>query len=743
MTKSEESMSDLTATSPAGTGPTAPAGPTAPPAAGPAAAPRSALAGVFAAIDPARPVAPIATTATLRESAPASGSPASNSGTAAGGGKDKPTAAGTADGPLGALVRALATRLARTGNARTTRRTHEIKEQRVSGSTSSASNSVKADRTEQHRNGRDSKLADLNSKTAQHNGQHKHDTKNHRDHAAKNDNASKRDRSSRDDRSAKNDTAARSDHSGRDHHDRSTKRDSADHHRTADTSSSDRAGHGPKNTSAGRSDRSDRSGTTPAGRSDRPDRSTTGQTKANTDQPPAGGSTPKTLTGTTSTKTSSNTDSAGPKTPSTSTRTDTKASNTSTNTAPTESASAPVVPGPAPRTLPSREAGFRDGTRVAAAVGHVKAYRDGTRDGWDHRTAQDTNDKRRMDTARDRNALNTKPGLANKLQPITGATSATLRTAQEQPAGTDGRSTSAEPGAGTSTDAAAAAAKTVAPAVKPPENPKLTKTASRTAPATGPQPKSKAATEPQPGPKLSVKDQPAPAANPQPEPKSSAKDQTQKAPVKPSTPPAKTDPAAAQSTTTSSAEGPLPSPRTPPPAKQPAAAPGPQPVPDPVRQEPAPVPAQVLSVGEDAIQYADGATGEIHTVSRREVRTLKGFERRLAAKATLLENLLESSRGTVADAEAQAKRAQDLLAAAKGIEGGEIVIRALSRLAEASQLLRTKALAVQRGAGRSSEQVRRTVLNADVRHGGIYRAVVDSPLTTPAERAFYLDTQGE
>lgn len=739
--------------------PAAPAGPAGHPAPGPAAAQPGGLARVFAAVAPARPATPIATTAALRQNAASDvGAPAAGSGTGDTKGRTATGAAAPAagDGPFGALLRALATRLARTGNARTTRRTHEIKEQRASGSTSTASNTTKADRTEQHRNDRDTKLADLNNKTAQHSGQHKQDTKNHRDHAAKTD------QSARNDRSAKNDASARRDHSGRDHNDRAAKSDSSDHHRSTKSNSTDHTDRADRTAKNGTADRGDRSGKNgPADR--RADQAP---------QSPPAGPQPKTPTpaGTGGTNTTGNNSTADktsrpPKTGSAPSRTGDGRADVPGGGQNTKPATTP--PGPTIRTRPSREAGFRDGTRAAAVVGHVKAYRDGTRDGWDHRTAKDTDDKHRMDTARDTNALALKPDLAKKLQPVLDASSAKLRTGQEKPA-TPGDSKTPPPAdtgkaakpASTGQDpdvkqdpateargtAAAASTDSAGPAGRNPKtkpNPEATAkdaaAAPDAAPAEGPGPtlaKSPGAPDPagQDPDSVSVtKNQKAPVKTTTPDP-------AQNTPWRPTRQPATASMATAQTTvqTGTDAAGPMPGPRTgntPPPG--PPATTGPR------SEDPPPVPAQVLSVGEEAIQYADGATGEIHTASRREVRTLKAFQRRLAEKAGTLERLVESSRSTVAEAEAQAKQAQDLLAAAKGVKGGETVVRALSRLAEASQGLRTKALAVQRGAGRSSEQVRRTVLNADVRHGGIYQAVVDSPLTAPAERSFYLDSQGQ
>ncbi|MGS2592141.1 hypothetical protein [Streptomyces hebeiensis] len=50
-------------------------------------------------------------------------------------------------------------------------------------------------------------------------------------------------------------------------------------------------------------------------------------------------------------------------------------------------------------TRESREAGYRDGTRAARAVAHVKAYKDGVKDGWDDTSEAAERDKDRLDKA--------------------------------------------------------------------------------------------------------------------------------------------------------------------------------------------------------------------------------------------------------------------------------------------------------------------------------------------------------
>lgn len=55
---------------------------------------------------------------------------------------------------------------------------------------------------------------------------------------------------------------------------------------------------------------------------------------------------------------------------------------------------------PGPATKPSREAGYRDGHRASKAAAHVKAWRDGTRDGRTHAREQYETERDQLDKAR-------------------------------------------------------------------------------------------------------------------------------------------------------------------------------------------------------------------------------------------------------------------------------------------------------------------------------------------------------
>lgn len=151
-------------------------------------------------------------------------------------------------------------------------------------------------------------------------------------------------------------------------------------------------------------------------------------------------------------------------------------------------------------------------------------------------------------------------------------------------------------------------------------------------------------------------------------------------------------------------------------------------------------PVQLTGISESTVSFdADGAS---HTLSRGEVRTLRGFERRIAAKAPVLQRVAEGSKTARKRTTEHATRAQQLAEAAKTVKGGDRLVAKLQRLAEQTQALRARTEEVEKRANRGAEAVIVLVANANTRHGGIYKAVVDSPLTSPAEREFYQDREG-
>lgn len=534
--------------------PAAPAGPAA--AAAPAAAP-GPLARILTPVEPARPVKPLGTTATMGEV---------SDGTATKGAPAKSTPAKGSDrgSPTAALIHAIAARLARGGTA--VKRTHTITEARVSGSTTTGTN--KAERTHRHdgknHSTRDSKLADLRNKT--HAGKTNHDrkqtaatdAKTASTKAAKTDTASKdaKDLKRADGSDAKTSDAKAATTVSASKPDARVQRDGATGKGT-DTKTAAKPAPAAKTL--------DPSKPAAAGPSGKPD--------------PAAKADPKGLN--TKTAAAIKPDGTAPEA-----APDDAAKAAPTAAKPSPAATTePAAAAPKLHTRPAREAGYRDGTRAAAATGRARAYKDGAVDGWDDRTAADKAEQRRMDDARARNAA--KPKDAPPMKPASGST-------------------------------------------------------------------------------IDLEKKNAPAAGAEP--------------------------------------------------------------------------ARVTGVGEKAVEFvADGAS---HSMSRGEVRTLKAFERRLGEKKAAMGRVAEGSKATRLQAVEMATRAQRLAENAKGVHGGARIVALLSRLAERSQVLRLKAEEIEKSAQRGSEAVKVLAANAETRHGGIYKAVVDSPLTTPAEREFYMDKQG-
>jgi hypothetical protein len=500
----------------------------------PAAAP-GPLARILTPVEPARPARPLGTTAAMGQTADIESS------------KTGPVSAGPAkDGGRGSVVaalgHALAERIRRSGTS--VKRTHAITETRVSGATSNTTHANKAERLAkhdgQHRTNRDAKLADLNNKVHQRHGRDNRDVKKADATDAKT-------------------TAART--------------AKADSTRGATSTTATARDAGPFGAKA-------------ANDTDRAAASTdTRAAKGTTATKPADSVTPGGAARSSKTAAAK---AADPKGMNAKTNAATKAPAAAAKGASiTDKATAKEPAAGELRTRPAREAGYRDGTRVATVAGHARAYRDGARDGWDDRTAADKAEGRTMTGARIRNATRTQPKAAPKMTPASGST---------------------------------------------------VDLAKKTAPAAAP--------------------------------------------------------------------------------------------------------VQVTAVNDKAISFTAAAGGTQHTMSRGEVRTLKAFERRMAEKKPVLGRIAERSKDYRVQAEELAARAQRLSEDAKSVEGGAKIVALLSRLSERSQVLRHRAEDIERSATRGSEAVNVLAANAETRHGGIYRAVVDSPLTAPAEREFYADKDG-
>lgn len=152
-----------------------------------------------------------------------------------------------------------------------------------------------------------------------------------------------------------------------------------------------------------------------------------------------------------------------------------------------------------------------------------------------------------------------------------------------------------------------------------------------------------------------------------------------------------------------------------------------------LKEGPQPIP--VTSVTKTHVYLGPGASRDV--LSRGEVRSLKGFERRMQDKADRMQRVAEDARQLMAHAEAQHAEVQQWVEAARSVKGGDKFIRSLSALAETAKAQHTTAQELHTRALRSAEACRVLVANAQTRYGGIYQAVVDSDETAPAELAFY------
>lgn len=132
-----------------------------------------------------------------------------------------------------------------------------------------------------------------------------------------------------------------------------------------------------------------------------------------------------------------------------------------------------------------------------------------------------------------------------------------------------------------------------------------------------------------------------------------------------------------------------------------------------------------------------GAGAERPSITRGEVRSLKHYERRMDAKADAMTKISDITKSFKARADEQAKKATQLLEAARSVKGGEKLIAALTKAQEAAQVQSGRAEEVARRAARGHEGVRAVLSNVETRYGPMYQAVIDSDETLPAELAFH------
>jgi hypothetical protein len=134
-----------------------------------------------------------------------------------------------------------------------------------------------------------------------------------------------------------------------------------------------------------------------------------------------------------------------------------------------------------------------------------------------------------------------------------------------------------------------------------------------------------------------------------------------------------------------------------------------------------------------------GTAGARGTVSRRELRNFKQYERKLEAKETVLHQIADACKTLEKQAEQEAKECQDLAEQAKSVKGGEKLGVTLAKLAEAAKNQAAEAAELARRAQRAAEMCKVVLTNIQTRYQPLYKAVVDSDETKPAELRFYND----
>ncbi|WUT01725.1 hypothetical protein OHA46_33755 (plasmid) [Streptomyces sp. NBC_00708] len=137
-----------------------------------------------------------------------------------------------------------------------------------------------------------------------------------------------------------------------------------------------------------------------------------------------------------------------------------------------------------------------------------------------------------------------------------------------------------------------------------------------------------------------------------------------------------------------------------------------------------------LTLGTDSAQ---------RSVSRRELRNFKQYERKLGAKENHLIKVADACKSLEAAAEDEVKDCQELAAQAKAVEGGERLAAKLTKLAEAAKAQAVEAAELAKRAKRAVEMCKVVLTNIGTRYAPLYKAVVDSDETKPAELRFYND----
>ncbi|WP_371099934.1 hypothetical protein [Streptomyces sp. PU_AKi4] len=130
--------------------------------------------------------------------------------------------------------------------------------------------------------------------------------------------------------------------------------------------------------------------------------------------------------------------------------------------------------------------------------------------------------------------------------------------------------------------------------------------------------------------------------------------------------------------------------------------------------------------GTDATHIHLGQGADRPSISRGEVRTLRGFQQRLDVKADVMTRVTEATRVLEQHANEQNKQITQLLEQAQSVKGGDKLVAALTRLQDDAQLQATKAAEINKRATYAADYAKSLQTSTQTRYGDIYNAVQDA-----------------
>lgn len=148
-------------------------------------------------------------------------------------------------------------------------------------------------------------------------------------------------------------------------------------------------------------------------------------------------------------------------------------------------------------------------------------------------------------------------------------------------------------------------------------------------------------------------------------------------------------------------------------------------------------PIEVTSTDAKNVHFGAGAARS--SASRGEVRNFVALIARLEAKTSTMAKIADETRGLAAEAQDQASECLNLLEQAKSVKGGDKVVGTLTSLADNAKSQVAKAADVHKRALRAADSCKSLLANVRTRYEPVFKAVVDSPETRPAELKFYAD----